>query len=222
MPRVACLVRGPLPDRRGVQDAARSLFLVYEKRAKLCRSRVSEVSSVCQLIEVGIFRIQTASEVLASWHHPVPTSSSGAVPMTLDSSSNRNHHHDVGHVGSGRLHPRPVLGADADPRRDVLRHPRAELRRARWAANLKASLGIDNAQLTVINTATVIGGLVGRLLRRLARGPLRTPDGAGSEPAPLQPGRVDQRGRAELRDAAGQPAASSGSAWAVSSPSASR
>ena len=29
-------------------------------------------------------------------------------------------------------------------------------------SNIKASLGIDNAQLTAINTATVIGGLLGR------------------------------------------------------------
>lgn len=72
-------------------------------------------------------------------------------------------------------------------------------------ANLKLALGITDTQLTAINTATVLGGLVGRLMRRMARRPVRPPRGAVAEPAALHPRRAAQRGRRELRDDAGQP-----------------
>ena len=197
----------PTPSERHRRlPCVKARVLVYDYRNFRVSDRFQLRLACVPIKELRHFRIQTASEVLAS------SSSSGSDlfigSCTHDSGQplTTAHHHDhVGHVGSRRLHPSPVLGDDADPRRHVLRHPRTELGRGDGQQH-QGEPGHRQRPPDRHQHRHRARRSARPVLRRLARGPLGTPRSPRPEPGHLQHRRTDQRHRPELRGPPGQPA----------------
>ena len=131
---------------------------------------------------------------------------SGAVPMTLDSSTNAatttTMSATLDRAGFTRAQFWVMMLILAGMFFDTLEQNSV----GAMGSNIKASLGIDNAHLTAINTATVLGGLLGRFFGGWLADRWGRRSRPGPEPGHLQHRRTDQRHRPELRGPPGQPA----------------